>query len=89
MSFNAKIIWLSLVITTCVIGGVAYNSYEQQPTTTVREQCFAGSIDACVSLDKTNKDLYKVLEFTQEAIAENNKAIKEQAGKLLSGSSFH
>lgn len=88
MSFNAKIIWLSLVIATCVIGGVAYNSYEQQPTTTVREQCFAGSIDACVSLDKTNKQLYKELEVTQQAIAENNKAIKEQAGKLLSGSSF-
>ena len=89
MTFNAKIIWLSLVITTCVIGGVAYNSYEQQPTTTVREQCFAGSIDACVSLDKANKDLYKVLEVTQNEIAENNKTIKEQAGKLLSGSSFH
>jgi len=88
MSFNAKIIWLSLVIATCVIGGVAYNSYEQQPTTTARQQCFSGSIDACVSLDKTNKQLYKELEVTQQAIAENNKAIKEQAGKLLSGSSF-
>jgi hypothetical protein len=71
-----------------VIGGVAYNSYEQQPTTTVREQCFSGSIDACISLDKANKDLYKVLETTQGKVAENNKAIKEQASKLLSGSSF-
>jgi len=32
--------------------------------------------------------LYKELEVTQQAIAENNKAIKEQAGRLLSGSSF-
>jgi len=47
------------------------------PETTMREQCFAGSIDACVSLDKTNKQLYKDLENTQNQIAENNKVIKE------------
>jgi hypothetical protein len=49
-----------------------------------RELCFAGSIDACISLDKTNKQLYNELEKTQNQIAENNKAIKEQAAKLLS-----
>lgn len=83
-----KLIWLSIIVTTCVIGGVAYNSYEQQPTTTVREQCLSGSIDACVTIDKYNKDLYKTLEITQQAVAESNKPIKEHTQKLLSGSSF-
>lgn len=90
MTFNAKvIIWLVCLCSVSVISVLAYNQSMRVPETTMREQCFAGSIDACVSLDKTNKQLYKELEVTQQAIAENNKAIKEQAGKLLSGSSFH
>jgi uncharacterized protein HemX len=86
---NAKTIyWIIAIGTICIGAGVTYNYYQQEPELSQRELCFAGSIDACVSLDKTNKRLYKELEVTQQQIAENNKAIKEQAGKLLSGSSF-
>ena len=63
---------------------MAYTSYSSQPTITTRDECFNGSIDACITLDKQNKQLYKQLEDTQTQLAENNKAIKEQASKLLS-----
>jgi len=52
---------------------VAYNSYTKQPTITTQQQCLNGSIDACVTIDRYNKDLYKTLEITQQQIAENNK----------------
>lgn len=88
---NAKkiLIWL---VCLCIIsmGSLGtYRYYNTQPTITTREQCFSGSIDACVTLDKQNKQLYKQLEDTQQQLAENNKAIKQQASKLLSWSSFH
>ena len=89
MTSNAKtIIWLVSLILIGTVSVMAYNKYNSQPELTMREQCFTGSIDACVSLDKTNKQLYKELEVTQQAIAENNKSIKEHTQKLLSGSSF-
>lgn len=89
MLSNAKtIIWLVCLCSVSVIGVYAYNQIELKPETTMRDECFSGSIDACVSLDKTNKQLYKDLENTQNQIAENNKVIKEHTQKLLSGSSF-
>lgn len=88
MSNVQKLLWLSIIIIICVAGGFVYN-YTNKPTVTTREQCFNGSIDACVTLDKTNKQLYRDLEITQQQIAENNKAIKAQASRLLSWSSFH
>jgi len=86
---NAKTIYWIIAISAVCIGAVIVSKYYQQESElSTRELCFAGSIDACVTLDKTNKRLYQELEVTQQQIAENNKAIKEQAGKLLSGSSF-
>ncbi len=87
---NAKTIyWIITISTICIGAVVSYKYYNTQPEQTTRELCFAGSIDACVTLDKNNKELYKQLEITQQQIAENNKAIKEQASLLLSWSSFH
>ena len=88
MSNVQKFIWLSTIIAVCIGAGVAYNSYTKQPTITTQQQCLNGSIDACVTIDRYNKDLYKTLEITQQQIAENNKWIKEHTQKLLSGSSF-
>ena len=86
---NAKtIIWFGLPFIVTFGSIATYQYYSQESELSTRELCFAGSIDACVTLDKTNKRLYQELEVTQQQIAENNKAIKEQAGKLLSGSSF-
>lgn len=85
---NAKIIWLVCLFTVSILSIVAYNEYSSEPTITTREKCFAGSIDACIALDKTNKDQRQVLEDAQLKVSENNKKVKEQTQKLLSGSSF-
>lgn len=86
---NAKTTAWIISIVTILCGTIyAYKVYNTQPETTTRDECFSGSIDACVTLDKQNKQLYKILEDTQQQLAENNKAIKEQASKLLSWSSF-
>ena len=83
-----QIIWLVSIILVGTGSFMAYKYYSTQPELSMRDECFAGSIDACISLDKINKNIWKILEDTQYKVSEENKLVKEQASKLLSWSSF-
>lgn len=88
MNAKKNLIWLFCLCTVSIVSIVAYNNYSSQSEITTREKCFAGSIDACVALDKTNKDQRALLEDAQLKVSESNKSVKTQTQKLLSGSSF-
>mgnify|MGYP006921296706 CR=1 FL=1 len=69
------------------------------PELSIKEQCRAGSIDACVKYDLEAKRNYKNLDSTEtltrvamqsgkQVIANDNAEMKKFTQSLLSGSSF-
>lgn len=89
---NKNIItWLVIVwVITAVWLFVSFvSNADAKVKPTVKDQCFlSGSIDACVQLDKQNKETYKKLTEVLSGIANDNAKVKEHTQKLLSWSSF-
>jgi len=66
-----------------IINGITNKDPKVVPT--VKDQCFlSGSIDACIQLDKSNKEAYKKLTEVLSGIANDNAKVKQHTQKLLS-----
>ena len=81
MSTNAKIIWLVSIILVGTVSFMAYKYYSTQSTMSTKDECFTGSIDACIKLVKENKEIVKKAELEN---IEANKKIESN----LSGTDF-
>ena len=86
MTNKHLITWLVIVwVITAVWLFVSFMSNaDAKVEPTVKDQCFlSGSIDACVQLDKQNKETYKKLTDVLYGIANDNAKVKEHTQKLL------
>lgn len=79
----AIVVWIVAIVYSVL----PKNTEAKEPT--LKDQCFlSGSIDACVSLDKQNKQNYVKIQQVLESIAQENAKVKEHTQQLLSWSSF-
>jgi len=81
------IVFITLSISIIFAGAItnAIKNKDPKVLPTVKDQCFlSGSIDACIQLDKSNKEAYKKLTEVLSGIANDNAKVKEYTQKLLS-----